>query len=405
MWHNAARMFGRKPPPAATSLAANGKPPSDEGGEAGQMALDTVASILRALGEFALDGEKADAATYRGEAEAWAQHVTLAKPPPGPSVAAGEGAAPKRIPASTTEPEAQGARRDWQGVRRFVREYCKASAHRATSVASDLRDTIWLFIHNFGQALAQDAEADVLVQEQVRRLEGLVARSEASELKREVMDAVGALTRALGERRERQRAQMATLGETVRALGGELESARREGETDPLTRVCNRKAFDVHLERTVEMYRAFRQEACLLLVDVDHFKAVNDGHGHAVGDEALRAVADAISKVFLRKDDFVSRFGGDEFAVILRETAPEHLPALAERLLTRVRSLRIPAGERELTLSLTVGGAALSPGDDARAWFERADRGLYGAKAAGRDRFQAGEAAPPAAPPETQPGH
>lgn len=347
------------------------------------MAIDTVTGILRSLGEFALDGERVDAAGFRGEAEAWAQHVAIAAPAP----ITGEAAAKEPAPA----PGAPTGRRDWQGVRQFVREYCRSSARHATSVTADLRDTIWVFIHNFGQALARDEEADVRVRDQMTRLERLAAGDAgASELKREVLEMVGALTRAFEERRERQRAQMASLGETVRTLGGELESARREGETDPLTRIYNRKAFDVHLARTAEMHRAFQQAACLVLVDVDHFKGVNDAHGHAVGDAALKAVADALSKVFMRKDDFVARFGGDEFAVILRETAAEHLPALSERLLARVQSVRVPAGEGELRLSVTVGGAAVAPGDDAQRWFERADRALYAAKEAGRDRFAVG---------------
>ncbi len=147
------------------------------------------------------------------------------------------------------------------------------------------------------------------------------------------------------------------------------------------------------------MHRAFRQDACLVLVDVDRFKAVNDGAGHLVGDEVLRAVADAIVKVFLRRSDFVGRFGGDEFAVVLRETPARQLPALAERLLARVRALRIPGAGSPLEVSVSVGGAAAEAGDDARAWFERADRGLYAAEAAGRDRFALGEGPAPAPPP------
>jgi len=82
--------------------------------------------------------------------------------------------------------------------------------------------------------------------------------------------------------------QMEILGAQVRSLGDDLESARRESETDPLTRVPNRKAFDDYLARSVEMHKAFGQAMSMLIVDVDHFKTVNDSNGHATGDGVLR---------------------------------------------------------------------------------------------------------------------
>ncbi len=340
------------------------------------MAIDTLASMLRSMAEFALEQEKADPATFRQQAEAWAQHVIMAAPPPG---------APEDGEAS------RGGRRDWHGVRQFVREYCRSSATHAASVTADLRDVIWVFIRNFTQAFARDEETDERIQQQIARLETLLEASGAAELKKGVLDAVGTLTQAIEERRQRQRAQMTTLGETVRVLGDELESARREGETDPLTRVSNRKAFDVYLERTVEVFKAFRQQASLLVIDVDQFKGINDAFGHAVGDQVLCQVANAIVRVFLRKSDFVARFGGDEFVVVLRETALGDGLRLAERVRARVRALRISAGDRDIGVSVSMGAAALGIEDDAGAWFERADRGLYAAKSAGRDRVSVGE--------------
>jgi diguanylate cyclase (GGDEF)-like protein len=363
-------MFVKKAPDAKAEAIPAATDPSDTGG----MAIDTLAGTLRSMGEYALDQEGMDAATFRHQAEAWAQHLTLASPPPG---------------AAEAEP-AGGGRRDWQGIRRFVRDYFRSSAKHATSVASDLRDVIWVFIRNFSRTLAADEQMDERIRQQMERLEQLVERSAPAELKREVMEAVGQMTQAFEERRQHQRAQMAALDQTVRTLGDQLETVRREGEIDPLTKVFNRKAFDVYLERTVEMFQAFRHDMCLMVIDVDHFKRINDSRGHAIGDQVLRAAADAIVKVFLRKSDFVARFGGDEFAVILRETALQDALSLAERLLGRVRALEITLDDQQIPISFSIGVAHLEPGDDPKAWFERADRGLYASKSAGRDRASAG---------------
>jgi diguanylate cyclase len=385
--------LGRGPLARALRLRRAMKPkPSPAPGQDGrELALDTVGAVLRSMAEFALDGESTDAGTFRRVAEGWAQHVLLAAAPPGPGTPAG-GPPAGGPPAEPARPgaDALAGRRDWEGVRRFVHDYCRSSSAHAASVTGDLRDVIWVFVRNFTQAFANDEATDGRLRALMARLEQLVTESDASELKREVLGTVGSLSEVLEERRERQRARMTSLGETVRALGDQLASARRDGETDPLTRLFNRKALDAYLEESVRMCGGFARDACLVLVDVDHFKGINDTAGHLTGDEVLRGVADALSRVFLRKSDFVARFGGDEFAVVLRDTPLPEAARLCDRVLSRVRTLRVPNGERQVSVTLSIGGAALTPEDDVNGWFARADRGLYAAKAAGRDRFVVG---------------
>jgi diguanylate cyclase len=368
-------MFGKK-------TASEDPRPEPAGADAGAMALDTLSSSLRSMAEFALEQEETDLATFRRLAEAWAQHVSIASPPPG----------------AREDAPAPGGRRDWQGVRAFVREYCRSSSGHAQSVTKDLREVIWVFIRTYSRAFAQDEESDDRIVGQLAHLEELITASGAAELKREVLTAFGAITQAFEERRRRQRERMAELGDTVRSLGDGLQSARREGETDPVTRVFNRKALDDYLAGTVDIFRAFRRPMCLVLLDIDHFKETNDALGHAVGDRVLREVADSIVKVFMRKNDFVARYGGDEFAVVLRETALPDTINLCERLLARVRGLRIPAGDRSTRVSASLGVASLERDETPLSWFERADRGLYAAKRAGRDRVSVGEALPAVLP-------
>lgn len=358
-------MFGRTPKapePAAAEVSI------------GDMAVDTLAHVLRSMSEFALEQETSDIPTFRATAEAWAKHVTLATLAPG-------------TPPEEGSKVSKG-KREWEGVRRFVREYCQSSCRRAVQVVGDLRQVIWVFIRHISQAFAEDEQTDERLRLQLGRLEKLVAdNSSTADLKREVLDAVGMLKHVIAERTERQARQMQILGAQVRSLGSELESARKESETDPLTRIPNRKAFDEYLARSVEIHQAFGDRMSLLIIDVDHFKEVNDTYGHVTGDTVLCQVANALVKVFLRKNDFVSRLGGDEFAVILRETSPDDAQALAERVLNRVHSLHISDDKnQELRVSVSIGVGQIRAGDDGKAWMERADRGLYVAKEQGRDR-------------------
>jgi diguanylate cyclase len=371
--------------PAATAAKpaqdTNAKGPNAAGGPLAESALDTLAGFVRSLGEFVLPNEEPDAATFRARADAWANHVAIAAPPPDGEREAGPDV-PNDLPRG---------RRDWGGLRRFVRSYLQSSAQKTEAVVTDLRQTVWLFIRNLNQAFIEGGESDAEIKRRLAHLEELAQAASASDLKREVLATVGGIAEMMEARRHRQREELQRLGDRVRSLGSELETARRDGETDPLTALVNRKGFDEFIARTLEICGAFGQDATLLLIDLDHFKTINDTHGHTTGDETLRRVADAVVRVFLRKSDFCARYGGDEFAVVLRETSASQAAALAERVLRGVRALEVAGkGGDTVRPTVTIGIGAAAPGDSVKAWIDRADRGLYAAKQAGRDRAAIG---------------
>jgi diguanylate cyclase len=349
------------PSPAAQSLApVLVTSPAD-------MALDTLGAVLRTIGEFALDQEKMDTAAFATLAERWAQHVLVAAPAPTPTATA-------------------DGRRNWPGVREFVEAYCRGAHGHARTVMGDLRQVVWVFIQNLNHTFAHDDLTDARLREQLARLEKLAESSTTGELKREVLATVVAVSQSVEDRRKRHRDQMEVLGAQVRSLGTELESARRESETDPLTRLFNRKALDDYMARSLELYRAFGHETCLLLIDIDRFKGINDSLGHITGDEVLRKVSDSVMRTFLRKNDFVARFGGDELAVVLRETSITDTMHLCERLMKAVRAIDIEREGTRLAITTSIGVARLHPGHDVAGWLEAADKALYKAKQDGRDR-------------------
>jgi diguanylate cyclase (GGDEF)-like protein len=160
---------------------------------------------------------------------------------------------------------------------------------------------------------------------------------------------------------------------------------------DSLTGLYNRRGLYSHLAQWCAWAERYGRPLGVLLIDVDHFKSVNDEFGHPVGDIALTAVAHAIGSA-VRESDFVGRYGGDEFAVLAPETSRDALEALAARVVEGVRSIDLSArlGDRGVTAS--VGCTYVSAGGRATAeiMLACADRSLYTAKAAGRD--QAGAA-------------
>ncbi|MCY1287080.1 diguanylate cyclase (GGDEF) domain protein [compost metagenome] len=155
---------------------------------------------------------------------------------------------------------------------------------------------------------------------------------------------------------------------------------------DPLTGTGNRIAMDQALQREVDLARRNLTPLSLLMLDIDHFKRINDNHGHSVGDEVLKAVAAAL-KAQLRNVDMVFRFGGEEFLILLSSTSREAAAMVGERLRHAVLNLQCAVQEAPLQLSVSLGCATLLPGESAESLLRRADNALYIAKRDGRNRL------------------
>ena len=331
--------------------------------------VDTVGALLRAMGKFAFDVEDATAADVAHVFERWAQHVTIGG----------------RHPEESDEPQMRRAR-DLAGTQRYFAEHRRREQRYVREAVGELRQLVWTFIRSVHRTVAEESAADAAAKRQLSRLHAAAMGPSLEELKREALGAVAALDDLLRERAKRQRAQVTELGEKLRTLGRQLEEARRENELDPLTKVGNRRAFDDRVGRMAELTGLCGSAACLILVDIDHFKAVNDRHGHQAGDVVLARVADALSRAFLRKSDFVARYGGEEFAILVPEATLQGARRLTERLLNGVRALAFEDAVPGTRVTVSVGVAELAPGESPESWIERADRALYDAKHAGRDR-------------------
>ena len=167
-----------------------------------------------------------------------------------------------------------------------------------------------------------------------------------------------------------------------------LEEAERDANLDALTGLPNRRYFD-ELLAIMRPGRRSTDSLGIVMVDIDHFKAVNDRHGHTAGDGVLRAVAGAIS-LTIRAEDTPARYGGEEFAVILRRASAKQAEEVAERLRIAVSALTAERLGVADHVTVSVGVAVADPGEDIQAVIERADHALYVAKRSGRDRVEVG---------------
>ncbi|MFP5418106.1 MAG: GGDEF domain-containing protein [Gammaproteobacteria bacterium] len=158
---------------------------------------------------------------------------------------------------------------------------------------------------------------------------------------------------------------------------------------DPLTGLGNRRHFHAILERSIDVVARSGESVLLLLLDIDHFKAINDTHGHLAGDQVLRAIGGCLARC-LRPMDTVARYGGEEFAIILPSCRPAFGLAVAERIRRSVAALEIAVSPlHTLHVTISIGGAYAPEWvrSTTELWIERADTQLYRAKSEGRDRI------------------
>ncbi len=202
------------------------------------------------------------------------------------------------------------------------------------------------------------------------------------------------VTELLAETKKREeatqnlQATLDTMAQEMTQLREEIERLNNEASTDALTRVKNRRAFNIELEKAISTSKINSMQLTLLVLDIDHFKQFNDQFGHITGDKVLRFVATMLQKN-VKGNDTVARFGGEEFAVILPETSYENALSVAENVRTRIAAQTLTDSAANVKLGavhVSVGVADYRYGESPEEFIHRADQCLYKAKNSGRNR-------------------
>jgi len=193
---------------------------------------------------------------------------------------------------------------------------------------------------------------------------------------------------ALGDKFTRAQEYLSIIEDDNQQLSEELDRVRLLSLTDELTRLSNRRAFMRRLDDEVSRVQRHGFPLSLILMDLDHFKRVNDLRGHAAGDEVLRCYSEDILSIF-RHHDLVARYGGEEFAVLLPNTAQEGVVCALEKVRRRLGEVIVARGTDAVELpTFSAGVAQFQAGESTSSLIERADAALYAAKRKGRDRVE-----------------
>lgn len=178
---------------------------------------------------------------------------------------------------------------------------------------------------------------------------------------------------------ERLRAEVDRLNRALARAEARIAELEAHADVDPLVEVLNRRGFERELNRSLAYVRRYGGQAALLFIDLDGFKAVNDAHGHAVGDAMLKAVAGALAG-HVRASDVVGRLGGDEFGVLMWNIGEPEACAKARELEGQIAAARLPHGDAALAVGASAGLVILSSEATAASAIEAADRAMYARK-------------------------
>ena len=180
------------------------------------------------------------------------------------------------------------------------------------------------------------------------------------------------------------RSQIQDLDRSLKHLELEQKNLRRQLDQDALTGVSSRTSLLHELQNSIERASKTGQPLVVIMADLDHFKAINDSHGHLIGDGVLKEVAARITAA-LREFDLVGRYGGEEFVILLEDTSTHTAHQIAERIRVRIGSEPIHIAGHDMQVTISQGLALCGQGDDCQSMLSRADQAMYRAKQAGRN--------------------
>lgn len=187
--------------------------------------------------------------------------------------------------------------------------------------------------------------------------------------------------------------KIASLQNTLLKMKDEIQTAKsrasqleKEVSEDSLTGIYNRKAYENFIDKQLQRFLRYKTTFSLLIFDIDHFKNINDSYGHAVGDRCLKEIIVRV-KLVLRENDFLARYGGDEFVTVLPETQKDGAVEVAEKIIDAVRKIEFLHKEKKVQITISVGVTEVQSLDTNYVMvFKRADDALYEAKNDGRDK-------------------
>lgn len=250
----------------------------------------------------------------------------------------------------------------------------------------DFRTIIWDFVDQLSEDLGDEQKEDFEIRQSLDQLKEAVESNSIDVLKNQSRKFIDCYVEKQFKKDKRRATRMKTIRKNLALVKKQLGEANNSARVDHLTQAYNRKTFDEYVSQHHKLFNASEQPVSLLLVDIDHFKKINDTYGHAIGDFVLKELVTTLKSLFTREADLLARIGGEEFAILLPDFKAEHAMKKAEEILAKVRAEVYVHEDQKIRFTVSIGCAEICRGEDPAAWMKRADLALYNSKNTGRNK-------------------
>lgn len=249
----------------------------------------------------------------------------------------------------------------------------------------EFRNIIWDFVDQIAEDLSGD-EGDEL-QSSLSHLKEAVESNSIEDLKTQSREFIDNYTEYQHKKEKLKSLKLEAVKLNLNKVKRKLVEAHHSMQRDHLTNAYNRKSFDEQISQHWKLAQISGQNLSLLILDIDHFKKINDTYGHPIGDFVLQECVKSLQVLFHRQCDFVARIGGEEFAVILPDYQVQHAIKKSEEVLKYISQQKYVQDDHQISFTMSVGIAQLLPSENVKSWIQRADEALYESKKNGRNQF------------------
>lgn len=272
-------------------------------------------------------------------------------------------------------------------LRQFFGTYRIEEYSYVQKTMDDFRGIIWDFVDQLAEDFGDEKKEDRNLKSNLEHLKEAVEANSIDSLKSQAREFINNYVDYQSKKDSRRSKRMDSIKKNLDVVKKQLTDVSSSANLDHLTQAFNRKAFDEQIKKTKSLAELSKKPVTMVVLDIDHFKKVNDTYGHPIGDFVLQECVKMLKRLYPRENEFVARIGGEEFAVLMSETTLAEAAKRSELALQQVRAEAFVQDGHTIRFTISMGLAQLSPNETSENWLKRADAALYESKQTGRNKL------------------
>jgi len=272
-------------------------------------------------------------------------------------------------------------------LRQFISSYRIDEYTYVQNTFDDFKRIIWDFADHLSEEAHLEESSQGDINQSLEQLREAVEANSIDELRAKSREFISFYLKHQSSKNERRSKRMESIKKNLTTVKKQLMEANQNMRRDHLTGAHNRRSYDEQVKRYIQLNQLDKDPISLVVMDIDHFKKINDSYGHDIGDCILKECVRMLQESFSREEDFLARLGGEEFAVILPGCHVDSAIKIVEDAMNRIRKEVFVQDDMQIRFTISAGIAELSPGEDADHWYKRADEALYESKETGRNKY------------------